>query len=329
MLALVNLFLNSKEYHQTTVNNAREHNAHGEALKKKQESGGKLSPNEQQFMSVYRVWDEPTYETFLESLYKVVPPTILQQTGKDSQAIARYLHDNKGYIVPGGGPLMSLDPDAKALGIPNNDVRILEKCISLLESGQQQDLALRVLKRYTEVEFATPAEWKKWLTTNRSKLFFSDMGGFKFFLNVTPSAPVAAMPEPTTANPTVWQAALDTQGPVKPGSTVNLTVRLRLAAGWHVYGDVPKGSPFIPTSFVAKLPKGLTFEGTWEYPKLTAYDAQTSIIQGDVEFKRSIKIGAGVKGKMKVPLTMSWQSCDASKCLPPTQKTLTIEIAVD
>ena len=35
---------------------------------------------------------------------------------------------------------------------------------------------------YTNETFETAAEWRKWLDQNRSQLFFSDVGGYKFFV---------------------------------------------------------------------------------------------------------------------------------------------------
>lgn len=65
-------------------------------------------------------------------------------------------------------------------------VELLDRCVTKLEKHDQPELALRLLKRYTTAKFETPREWRKWLDDNRSRLFFSDVGGYKFF--VAPSA---------------------------------------------------------------------------------------------------------------------------------------------
>jgi hypothetical protein len=54
--------------------------------------------------------------------------------------------------------------------------------VSKLEKKEQPDLALRLLKRYTQEKFETASQWRAWLDANRSRLFFSDVGGYKFFL---------------------------------------------------------------------------------------------------------------------------------------------------
>ncbi len=55
----------------------------------------------------------------------------------------------------------------------------------MLERNDQPELATRLLKRYTQEEFDTAQRWRDWLETNRNRLFFSDVGGFKFFAGPT------------------------------------------------------------------------------------------------------------------------------------------------
>jgi hypothetical protein len=55
----------------------------------------------------------------------------------------------------------------------------------MLERKEQSELALRLLKRYTQERFETASQWRTWLNANRSRLFFSDVGGYKFFVAPT------------------------------------------------------------------------------------------------------------------------------------------------
>ncbi len=52
----------------------------------------------------------------------------------------------------------------------------------MLEKKDKPDRALILLKRYTNENFDNAGEWRKWLDQNRSRLFFSDVGGYKFFV---------------------------------------------------------------------------------------------------------------------------------------------------
>ena len=58
-----------------------------------------------------------------------------------------------------------IDPEVRALGIPNNDIRLLDKAIELMEQGDPDGKT--ILERYTLKRFATPAEWRTWLDPNR------------------------------------------------------------------------------------------------------------------------------------------------------------------
>ena len=112
------------------------------------------------------------------------PESLIKEFGKDADKYNAYYRTNLEYLIPESEESLKflVDEDAKALGASNRNVKTLEKCVSMLEENQQADLALRLLKRYTQENFSTAAEWKKWLTKNRDRLYFSDLGGYKFFV---------------------------------------------------------------------------------------------------------------------------------------------------
>ena len=86
-----------------------------------------------------------------------------------------YLHPD-----PSDGKLV-VDDDVKELGLSNRKVELLDRCVSMLEKGEKSEVALRILQRYTNERFTESRDWKAWLEKNRGRLFFSDVGGFKFF----------------------------------------------------------------------------------------------------------------------------------------------------
>src|SRR5262249_3122015 len=107
------------------------------------------------------------------------PEDLRREFGKDAAKYRQYYQDNLEYLRPGARGF-AVDEDVKKLGVSNRQVELLERCIRLLEQGEQQELALRVLKRYTTEDFAAGAQWRAWLEKNRPQLFFTDTGGFKF-----------------------------------------------------------------------------------------------------------------------------------------------------
>jgi hypothetical protein len=116
------------------------------------------------------------------------PESLIKKFSKDADKYDAYYRENLEYLIPAGEESLKflVDEDAKKLDVSNRDVKTLEKCVSLLEANQQADVALRLLKRYTQENFSTAAEWKKWLTENRDRLYFSDTGGYKFFVAPQP-----------------------------------------------------------------------------------------------------------------------------------------------
>jgi hypothetical protein len=118
-------------------------------------------------------------EQFLNRLF---PEDLRKQFGKDPAKYVAYYKENLEYLHRAGNHF-AVDEDVKQLGLSNRKVELLERCVALLEAGKQTDLARRVLERYTTEKFAEAGQWRAWLDANRGRLFFSDVGGYKFQIN--------------------------------------------------------------------------------------------------------------------------------------------------
>jgi len=74
-----------------------------------------------------------------------------------------------------------IDEDLKALGLKSNrTLQTLERLIELLVDKQHAGTARRLLARCVAVSFETPEQWGAWLRENRDRIYFSDVGGYKF-----------------------------------------------------------------------------------------------------------------------------------------------------
>jgi hypothetical protein len=122
-------------------------------------------------------------EKFLDQIF---PADLRKRFGKDSEKYRRYYQENLEFLRPGKPNGYVVDEDVKGLGLSNRKVELLDRCVKMLEKGEQPELSLRILKRYTLEKFAEAKEWRAWLDRNRSRLFFTDVGGFKFL--VAPAA---------------------------------------------------------------------------------------------------------------------------------------------
>lgn len=111
------------------------------------------------------------------------PEEVRKRCGTDAEKYLAYYRENLEYLhpIPPSG-LLVVDEDVKSLGVSNRKIELLERCISLLEKEEKAALARRILKRYTHEQFADATEWRDWLEKNRARLFFSDFGGYKFFV---------------------------------------------------------------------------------------------------------------------------------------------------
>lgn len=104
----------------------------------------------------------------LMTRYKGDPKGLMQYYKDDYELIRR----DKVFVI---------DQELKALGIGSNRrLSTLERLIALLQDERQAPAARTLLARYTEEQFATPAEWGAWLAKNRARIYFTDVGGYKF-----------------------------------------------------------------------------------------------------------------------------------------------------
>jgi hypothetical protein len=98
---------------------------------------------------------------------------------RDPAGLIQYYMDNYEWIYWDG--VYRVDEELKALRIPSNRVYLtLQRLIELLDDEQNAQTARKLLRRYTIESFEQPAEWRKWLIENRDRLYFSDVGGYKF-----------------------------------------------------------------------------------------------------------------------------------------------------
>jgi len=113
-----------------------------------------------------------------------LPADVVKKFGLDADKLVAYYTENFEYLHPTGErpSQFVVDEDAKAIGPSNRKVELLDRCIAKLEKHDQPELALRLLKRYTQENFETATQWRKWLDANRGRIFFSDVGGYKFFV---------------------------------------------------------------------------------------------------------------------------------------------------
>jgi hypothetical protein len=128
---------------------------------------------------VGRIKDEEffprSFGTELSDDYKNDPEKIVQYYADNFELIYRQFSNiEDGFRV---------DKELKDLGIPSNrKISTLERLIELLDDQEKSEKAEIALRRYTDFTFDTSEQWRRWLDNNRDRIFFSDFGGYKFFV---------------------------------------------------------------------------------------------------------------------------------------------------
>lgn len=225
-----------------------------------------------------------------------------------------------------------VDEDVKSLGIPNDDKRLLDTAIRLLESGKDVDKARRILTRYTLNDFATAGEWRAWYEKYKNKLFFTEAGGWVFLVNSREpgvndyssflerqAAKQVPAGETNDRKPVAITAGVTV---AQDGSRV-LNIKTVIHPGYHIYDKVAKGDPFIATKVEVTLPDGCMAVGELVRPQGSYYTSNgTTVYKDTVVFSQ--KFTGDAKGEVKCKVT--YQCCDPTICFPPVEKELSVAL---
>lgn len=318
-----------------------------DSLRARKAAGHDIGWNNEMFLKMPMTDAVESFEDYIKGY---AGPELFARYGTDTKAYHKYYRDNYEYFYPLDAYNLQLDQDAQHLGLSNRRAEILDKCIGMLERGEEPELARRVLERYTTERFATAVEWREWLAKNRSRLFYTEAGGFKFMVNTykvpsviagegtagagVPASEVMtgdgaspatgqAVP-PTAADPVAVSARLEA-GPGKDKKV--LVIDADILKGWHIYAYVSRESPFIQTEMLLDLPEGATSDKDWQSTAGVPLPGSDGIFvyEGKVRFKVMVDCSR-VKPGTAIKCGLYYQVCDNTKCFPPRRKTLDVEI---
>jgi thioredoxin:protein disulfide reductase len=147
-----------------------------------------------------------------------------------------------------------------------------------------------------------------------------------------PAQETAAPPKPTDIVNTKTYVSFD---PVPRGKEFQAAVVVKINTGYHMNSHKPSDSYLIPTTVTPQLPDGFTLVGEPSYPlgKNEKFpfspDKPLNVYTGSVTFR--LKMTADEKaalGKASIPVTLRFQACNLSACLPPVKIPLTLDLQV-
>ena len=108
-------------------------------------------------------------------------PELLAKSKGEAGALAKCYQDDLELIYR--DKVFRVDEDLRLLGLKSNrKLETLQRLIELLGDPRQGPAARKSLGRYTRESFETPGEWQTWFTKNRGRIFFTDVGGYKFLV---------------------------------------------------------------------------------------------------------------------------------------------------
>jgi hypothetical protein len=116
---------------------------------------------------------------------KRFPKYVLKEFKDNWRAVPDFYRTHRELIYVDSKGVNHVDRELAALGIPSNrQTESLQLLINLLETETTATQAQSLLRRYTQESYATAAEWQSWFDENQDRIYFSDVGGYKF--RVTP-----------------------------------------------------------------------------------------------------------------------------------------------
>jgi hypothetical protein len=291
----------------------------------------KLTDEEEEFLKNGSP-DFVDFEEYNKMVYEQFPKELQAKFKNDPAKYTAYYKENRPYLV-GQGYSHILDADAKKLGVGNSDPKFLPRCLQELDNVDQKALALILLQRYTGETFEKIEEWKTWYESTKADLFFSEVGGFRWYSRADPLETIRrriiarTLPEVTAGNPVSINAEITSQA--YPGERVTVAVRMRIASGWYIYAKVPDGKPGTPTSFGEELPKGLAWDGDWIAPKPIALKDGVTVHRGDMVFLRHARVVADHRpGNVEMATKVAFQVCNNDRCLKPKTETVPLKVEV-
>jgi hypothetical protein len=110
-----------------------------------------------------------------------IPDDITEKFLGDPNGLVQYYKDNIEFIYL--DRQFRVDSELKSLGLDSNrSLESLERLVDFLNDETKADIAQLLLKRYTNQSFQDAEDWGQWFENNSYRIYFSDVGGYKFLV---------------------------------------------------------------------------------------------------------------------------------------------------
>jgi hypothetical protein len=103
---------------------------------------------------------------------------------KGGQDIRSWYREHRSWLHPGADLKLEIDAEAKMLNAPIDKPEFFEKTIAALGEGKPEASTLLVRYGPKETEsLKSVADWERWFKENKSYLFFSDQGDYRWYID--------------------------------------------------------------------------------------------------------------------------------------------------
>ncbi|MCL4523894.1 MAG: protein-disulfide reductase DsbD N-terminal domain-containing protein, partial [Acidobacteria bacterium] len=135
------------------------------------------------------------------------------------------------------------------------------------------------------------------------------------------------------ANTVVKPKACASLDKIPRGRAFDVAVVAEIMPGFHVNSNKPSEDYLIPTQLLPELPAGYKVLGTTYPPgkllKFEFSEKKLSVYEGKFTLRMRLQAPAGAPlGATKLSLTLRYQACNESACLPPVKIPVPLEIEI-
>lgn len=140
--------------------------------------------------------------------------------------------------------------------------------------------------------------------------------------NAGASQESSVIPKPSSVVKPQSYVSLD---PVPRGKEFQVAVVAEIARGFHMNSNHPSDAYLIPTTLTVQLPSGFKLLDTIYpdgHPQKFSFspDKPLDVYSGSVTIKLRVLAQPGAKlGAVAIPMTLRYQACNDSTCLPPVK----------
>jgi thioredoxin:protein disulfide reductase len=139
------------------------------------------------------------------------------------------------------------------------------------------------------------------------------------------------MPNPATVVKATPYVSVD---PVPQGETFEAAVVMEISSGFHMNSHKPSEDYLIPTTATATAPPGIKVVDTiypeGEMKKFTfSPDKPLNVYTGSVTLQLKLAADANAAvGNVSIPVTLRYQACNDTACLPPVKVPVVVRFDV-